>query len=225
VDLSPLQRSAVFAVVVIVLAVLGYYLVVPAVTDHHGSAQPAASQTAAASTPATATTPAPPVTAPPADAGGADGADGTSGASGAGGVNIYAWLPFTQQDLTAAAAVTVRFSVDYNTFTYTESAAGYVGAMGSLITGQLATTLRAAYQTPGVAQLRKSQKQVSTGTAAISSLRAFGPASLTFIVTTGQRLATASGISNGSTQYAVTVTSSGSSWRVSDIELESAGNS
>jgi len=212
VDLNPVQRSAVFAVVVIVLAVLGYYLVVPAITHHHGSAQPAASQTATASTPATATTPAP---APsPADATGAGGAS----------VNIYAWLPFTQQDLTAAASVAVRFSVDYNTFAYTESAAGYVGAMGSLITGQLATTLRAAYQTPGVAQLRKSQKQVSTGTAAISSLRAFGPASLTFIVTTGQRLATASGISNGSTQYAVTMTNSGSSWQVSDIELESAGN-
>jgi hypothetical protein len=217
VDLNPVQRSAVFAVVVIVLAVLGYYLVVPAITHHHGSAQPAASQTATASTPATATTPAPAVTATPADA--ADG-NGASGAS----VNIYAWLPFTQQDLTAAASVAVRFSVDYNTFAYTESAAGYVGAMGSLITGQLATTLRAAYQTPGVAQLRKSQKQVSTGTAAISSLRAFGPASLTFIVTTGQRLATASGISDGSTQYAVTMTNSGSSWQVSDIELESAGN-
>jgi hypothetical protein len=214
VDLNPVQRSAVFAVVVIVLAVLGYYLVVPAITHHHGSAQPAASQTATASTPATATTPAP---APsPTDATDA----GASGAS----VNIYAWLPFTQQDLTAAASVAVRFSVDYNTFAYTESAAGYVGAMGSLITGQLATTLRAAYQTPGVAQLRKSQKQVSTGTAAISSLRAFGPASLTFVVTTGQRLATASGISSGSTQYAVTMTNSGSSWQVSDIELESAGN-
>jgi hypothetical protein len=212
VDLNPVQRSAVFAVVVIVLAVLGYYLVVPAITHHHGSAQPAASQTATASTPATATTPAPAVTATPADG------------NGAGGVNIYAWLPFTQQDLTAAASVAVRFSVDYNTFAYTESAAGYVGAMGSLITGQLATTLRAAYQTPGVAQLRKSQKQVSTGTAAISSLRAFGPASLTFVVTTGQRLATASGISSGSTQYAVTMTNSGSSWQVSDIELESAGN-
>ena len=59
----------------------------------------------------------------------------------------------------------------------------------------------------------------------ISSLRAFGPSSMTFIVTAAQRLATASGVSSGSTQYAVTVTGSGSSWQVSDIELESAGNS
>jgi len=169
VELSPRQRSVVFALVVIALAALGYYLVVPAVTHSHRPA-----------------------------------------AAAAGG--------------TTSSPVAVRFSVDYNTFTYTESAADYVGAMGGLITGQLATTLRAAYQAPGVAQLRKSQKQVSTGTAVIKSLRAFGPSSMTFIVTAGQRLATTNGTSSGSTQYAVTVTGSGSSWQVSDIELESAGN-
>jgi hypothetical protein len=204
VELSPRQRGVVFAVIVIALAALGYYLVVPAVTHSHprAAASPAATPTQ--------TAPAPTVTASAADAG---------------GVDIYAWLPFTQQDLAAAASVTVRFSVDYNTFTYTQSAASYVGAMGDLITGQLAATLRAGYEIPGVARLRTSQKQVSTGTAVISSLRAFGPSSMTFIVTAGQRLATANGTSSGSTQYAVTVTGSGSSWQVSDIELESAGNS
>jgi 3-oxoacyl-ACP reductase-like protein len=207
VELSPRQRSAVFVVVVIALAALGYYLVVPAVTHGHGhaAASPAASPSAAAS----GSAPAPTVTA---------------SAAAASGVNIYAWLPFTPQDLAAASAVAVRFSIDYNTFTYTESAADYVGAMGRLITGQLATTLQAAYQTPGVASLRTSQKQVSTGSAVINSLRAFGPSSMTFVVTAGQRLVTANGTSSGSTQYAVTVTGSGASWQVSDIELESAGN-
>ena len=208
-DLSPRQRSAVFALVVIALAALGYYLVVPAVTHSHRSAPPAASPTVTPTTQESSSAPAPTVTASAADAA---------------GVNIYAWLPFTQQDLTAAASVATRFSVDYNTFTYTESAAGYVAAMGGLITDQLAATLRVAYQTPGVAQLRRSQQQVSTGTASINALRAFGPSSMTFIVTAGQRLTTAKGTSNGSTQYAVTVTGSGSSWQVSDIELESAGN-
>jgi hypothetical protein len=207
VELSPRQRSAVFVLVVIALAALGYYLVVPAVTHSHGQA--------ATSPPATPT--ATPHSSAPAPA-------VTASAADLGGVNIYAWLPFTQQDLAAAASVTVRFSVDYNTYTYTESADSYIGAMGALITGQLATTLRAAYQTPGVAKLRTSQKQVSTGTAVISALRAFGPSSITFIVTAGQRLATTDGTSSGSTQYAVTVTGSGGSWQVSDIELESAGN-
>ena len=206
-DLSPGQRRAVFAAVVIALVALGYYLVVPAVT--HSRARAAPSPTATPSATAPDVTPAPAVAASAADANGPD---------------IYAWLPFTQQNLAAAASVAVRFSIDYNTFTYTESAADYVGTMGGLITGQLASTLRAAYQTPGVASLRTSQQQVSTGTAVINSLRAFGPSSMTFIVTTGQRLATTHGASSGSTQYAVTVTGSGSSWQVSDIELESAGN-
>ena len=209
-ELSPRQRTAVFIAVVVALAALGYYLVVPAVTHSHGSAQNAAS-TPASTPSATEQTQA---AAPTIQA----------SAAAAGGPDIYAWLPFTQQNLAVAAAVAVRFSVDYNTFTYTESATDYVGAMGGLVTSQLAGTLRGVYQTPGVAKLRTSQKQVSTGTAVISSLRAFGPSSLTFVVTAGQRLATSDGTSTASTQYAVTVTGSGSSWQVSDIELQSAGN-
>jgi hypothetical protein len=211
VDLSRGQRNAVFALIVIVLAVLGYFLVVPALTHSRGPGQaagpPTASSAAASSAPVSA---APATTAPPAVAG---------------AVNIYSWLPFTQQDLAAAAAVTVRFSADYNTFSYTESASGYVAQMAGLVTGQLASTLRADYQIPGVAKLRTSQRQVSTGTATIDSLRAFGPSSLTFVVTAAQRLVSSHGTTSGSTQYAVTVTGSGRSWQVSDIELESAGNS
>ena len=210
-ELSPRQRIAVFIAVVAALAALGYYLVAPAVTHSHGTAQPGTTPSSTPSAPATEQTQAP---APTIQA----------SAAAAGGPDIYAWLPFTQQNLAAAAAVAVRFSVDYNTFTYTESAADYVGAMGRLITGQLATTLQAAYQTSGVASLRTSQKQVSTGSAVITSLRSFGPSSMTFVVTAGQRLVTANGTSSGSTQYAVTVTGSGASWQVSDIELESAGN-
>ena len=139
-------------------------------------------------------------------------------------MDIYAWLPFTQQDLTDAASVATRFGIDYDTYAYTESAAAYVRTMAGLITGELAATLKSAYATPGVATLRTGQKQVSTGTAVIDSLRAFGPSSLTFVITAGQRLVSAGSITNGSTQYAVTVTGSGSTWQVSDIELESAGN-
>jgi hypothetical protein len=207
VELSPRQRTAVFIAVVAALAALGYYLVVPAVTHSHKAASAPSGTPSAAGTEQTQAAP-----------------TVQASAAAAGGPDIYAWLPFTQQNLATAASVAVRFSVDYNTFTYTESAADYTGAMGGLVTGQLAGTLRAVYQTPGVAKLRASQKQVSTGTAVISSLRAFGPSSLTFVVTAGQRLATSKGTSTASTQYAVTVTGSGGSWQVSDIELQSAGN-
>jgi hypothetical protein len=210
-DLSPGQRSAVFALIVVVLAVLGYFLVAPALTRSHPGAQAATSPSATPS----AVTSVPPAVVPAV----------TAPAAAASGIDIYSWLPFTQQDLATAASVAVQVSIDYNTYTYTETAAGYVAKMGGLITGQLAATLQAGYQTPGVASLRTSQKQVSTGTAAIVSIRAFGPSSLTFIVDAGQRLVTTNGTTSGSTQYAVTVTGAGSSWQVSDIELQDAGNS
>ena len=98
--------------------------------------------------------------------------------------------------------------------------------MNGLITTQLATTLQGPVRArPGVAKVRTDQKQVSTGTAVINSLRAFGPSSLTFIATGTQHLATAKGTSSGSAQYAITVTGSGTSWQVNDIELSSVGQS
>jgi len=215
VDLSPGQLKAVFVLVVLVLASLGYWLILPKVTHSHGTSQAAASQSPPASGPASA----------PSSGASAPAPTPTAAPAATGNVNIYSWLPFTQQGLAAAAAVTVKFCVGYNTYSYTESADAYVGAMNGLITAQLATTLRDSYASPGVATVRTNQKQVSTGTAAITSIRAFGPSSLTFIVSTGQRLVTAKGTSNGSAQYAVTVTGSGTSWQVNDIELSTVGQS
>ena len=215
-DLSPGQQKAVFVLVVAVLAALGYWLILPKITHSHGPAPAAA---APSTSPAAGSAPAPegsPGATPPS---------ATPSPAATGSVNIYSWLPFTQQGLADAAAVTVKFGADYNTYSYTEDAAAYVGTMKGLITGQLATTLQGLYSTPGVAQLRTGQKQVSTGTAVIDSLRTFGPSSLTFIVTATQHLVSSHGTTNGSAQYAVTVTGSGTSWQVNDIELSTAGQS
>ena len=209
-DLSPGQQKAVFALVVVVLAALGYWLIVPRVSHSNAQAQPSPTPSPSASVPSPPTSVPPTVTPAPASAG---------------GVNIYSWLPFTQQGLAAAAAVTQKFLVDYNTYSYTESAADYVARMNGLITTEEATTLKGLYATPGVAKIRTDQKQVSTGTAVINAIRTFGPSSLTFIATGTQHLTTAKGSSSGSAQYAVTVTGSGTSWQVSDIELSSVGQS
>jgi len=210
VDLSPGQQKAVFALVVVVLAALGYWLIVPRVSHSNAQTQPSPTPSPSASVPS------PPASVPPSV---------TPAPASAGGVNIYSWLPFTQQGLAAAAAVTQKFLVDYNTYSYTESAADYVARMNGLITTEEATTLKGLYATPGVAKIRTDQKQTSTGTASITALRTFGPSSLTFIATGTQHLATAKGSSSGSAQYAVTVTGSGTSWQVSDIELSSVGQS
>ena len=209
-DLSPGQQKAVFALVVVVLAALGYWLIVPKVSHSHAQAQPSPNPSA------TQSVPSPPASSPPA---------ATTSPAAASGVDIYSWLPFTQQDLAAAAAVTEKFLVDYNTYSYTETADGYVAKMNGLITTQLASTLRGLYSQPGVAKVRTDQRQVSTGTAAINSIRAFGASSLTFVATGTQHLTTSKGASSGSAQYAITVTGSGSSWQVDNIELSSVGQS
>ncbi|MBV9793516.1 MAG: hypothetical protein JO016_06195 [Actinobacteria bacterium] len=207
-DLSPGQQKALFAAVVVVLVGLGIWLT----ASPHGSKQPSSakspSPTAAASTPAAA--------------GGSPSAVPVP--TGSGSVNIYQWLPFSQQALARAAAVTTKVTQDYNTFSYTENAAGYVASMNGLITSQLSQTLKNGYSTFGVAQTRTSQKQISTGTAAIDSIRTFGNGSITFVVTGTQKLASTNGTTTNTNQYAVTVTGQGSSWQVYDIEPASAGN-
>ena len=66
---------------------------------------------------------------------------------------------------------------------------------------------------------------MSTGSAVINSLRAFGSSSITFVVTITEQITETPGQSRDSDQYAVTVAGGGSSWQVNDIELASAGNS
>src|SRR5512135_1432341 len=115
-DLSAGQQKALFAVVVVVLAGLGAYLIASPADKHPATAP---SPSVAPSTPAQA-------------AGSPSAAPAPS--PGTPSVDIYQWLPFTEQELAQAAAVTTRVAIDYNTFTYTETAASYVAPMNGLIT-------------------------------------------------------------------------------------------
>jgi hypothetical protein len=214
-DPTPGQRKAAFVVIVLALAGLGIFLVRPGAS---GSAAPAPSPAASRA----ATTPASPVTQPPAASSPATAPppDPASGAP----AHIYQWLPFTAAELTRAAALATRFGDLYGTSSYSENATEYVRTMRNLISPQLAGVLARAYATPGVAGPRLRTKQVSTGTARISSLRAFGSGSITFIVTINQKITSTKGVSRNSGQFAVTVSGSGRSWQVTDIELAAAGN-
>jgi hypothetical protein len=211
-ELSPVQRLAAFVVVVLVLAGLGAYLFLPhpsVVDGRAGHAHPRCANSASARRCAS---PAPtPHSASPAP-------------SAQAAADIYQWLPFTQAGLASAADVTTTFAQHYGTFSYTQSAQAYLAPMLPLMTSQLAVVLGRAFAAPGLAGTRVSTKQVATATAAIETLRAFGPTSLTFVVAITQRLASTKGTTRQSTDYAVTVTGTGSSWQVSDIQLASAGN-
>ncbi len=202
-ELTTVQRFAAFTVVVLVLAGLGAYLFLPrssAATDTSGAGQ--------SRSPSPTPTPAP---ADPVPVGEAQ-------------PDIYQWLPFTQAGLSSAAAATTAFARDYGTYSYAETTQAYLAPMRPLISGQLAAVLGRAFEAPGLAGARTSTKQVATATAGILALRAFGPTSLTFVVAISQRITSTKGTSKQITNYAVTLTGTGSSWQVNDIELASAGN-
>jgi hypothetical protein len=139
--------------------------------------------------------------------------------------DIYQWLPFTQSQLATAASVVTAFSDAYGTWSYGQNAQAYAATMRNLATPDLSQVLAQDYSVPGVASVRTRKKQVSTGSAVINSLRAFGSSSITFVVTITEGITDTSGRSSVTAQYAVTVASSGTGWQVNDIELASAGNS
>lgn len=205
-----------FVVVVVLLAGLGIYLVGPGRT--HGSATPGPSASSggpvASPSPlvvpsaAVAPTPLPvPVSLKTA--------------------NIYDWLPFTQQDLTAAANVTLAFAAADETFTYTDTPASYGNRLSSLVTPTFLVTLEQQFQPAGVAQQRAQEHYVSKSGGTISQISSFGAspqASITFVINLTERT-TANGQTKSTTgQYDVTAVTAAGGWQVNDIEQAGAGN-
>ena len=222
-ELSPGKRRAAFLVIVVALAGLGIYLVVPGVFGsgrHAGSSaaaqsqEPSATPSAAAPVPVSTPSEAPSVPPPPS----------TGPVIGKSAGAIYQWLPFSPADLAAAAEVAVQFGDLYDTFSYSQSPSDYARSLRPVTTSDLEAQLERAYSTPGLAGPRVDEKQVSTGHAKINSLRAFGPGSLTFVVTITQKIASTKGSSENTSQFAETVVGGSGNWQVNDIEPASAGN-
>jgi hypothetical protein len=213
-EMSPLQRRLTFGLIVLVLAGLSVYLIGSVA---RGSGTPR--HTAGGRVPSSPA----PSSAAPSPTPSASASTGTAAPST--GPDIYQWLPFTQSGLAAAASVAQRFGAAYGTFTYTESGAAYAASLQQLSSESLAMQIEAAYSLPGVASARTSTRQVSTGTAAIQSIEAFGPGSITFTVEITEHQTATTGSSSATTSYAMTLTGSGSSWQVTNIELSDLGNS
>ena len=218
-DLTPGQQRLVFVVVVLALAGLGIYLI-------QGRGSGGGTPAAAPSTSASAASPQPSASAPAAASVPPSVVPTPTPVSTAGGAQIYQWLPFTPADLSAAAQTTLTFAKDYSTWSYKESAAAYAAKLSGLVEAPELAVLKNGYSTAGVAGPRAAQKQVSTGSGTIDSIRSFGtgPTSIIFVVTINQQVTPAQPSSTGSSQYAVTVISSGGSWLVHDLELSKLGN-
>ncbi len=216
-ELTTGRQRLLFAVVVLALAGLGFYLV----SSRSSGSPPAAAPTPGSTTASPATSGAAAAGVPPSTV------PSATPASTAGGAEIYQWLPFTAADLTAAAKTTVTFAGDYATWSYTEDTAAYGAKLSGLVTAPEAVTLEYDYGTAGVAGPRTANKQVSTGSGTIDSISTFSasPKSITFLVTISQQVSSTQPAKSMAGQYTVTVISSGNAWQVNDIELSGIGNS
>jgi hypothetical protein len=209
-ELSPTQRKLTFALVVLALVALGVYLFVS-----RGSGPAPAARASHPARPAAPARPA--VSAPPASASAPADSAVTQNS------DIFQLVPFTAAGLASGEKIADQFGAAYGTYSYTETAAAYVRSMQKLISPQLSQQIAAAYSTPGVAGQRTSQRQVATATAQVASLRAFGQSSLTFIITVTQQVTATKGGGTKTAGYAVTLTGGDTTWQVTDIELQNAG--
>ena len=209
-DLTSRQRLLAFALIVLALAGIGTFLFVSGTHKPQAASPPSHPATPSSAPPAASSSPAAPVQ--------------PAGSTTSSRVNIYQWLPFSEKQLAQASSVVQDFSAYYGTYSYNESTASYIGRMQPLANSQLLKVIQSGYTAPGVAALRNQQKQVSSGSAVINSLRTFGSSSITFVVTVNQKITESHGTSQQSNQYAVTVANSGAGWQVNNIELASQGN-
>jgi hypothetical protein len=217
-ELTPGRQRLFFVVVVILLALLGIYLVGPG--RSHGAA-PAASSSTVPVSPGGSGTPSP-LNVPSAVA-----APTPVAVTPVKGANIYNWLPFTQQDLSTAAGVTLAFATAYETFSYTDTAAAYAARLSGYVTSDLLQTLESQFAPPAVQQQRAQEHQVSKSSGAIVSVRSFGAApqaSITFVVDITVRATASAKTTSVTNQWAVTAVTAPGGWAVHDIEPATAGN-
>ena len=218
-DLTPTQRKLVFAVVVLVLAALGTFLISGPLLHRGGDT--GRGRAVGLTRPLSGTSPSPgPGSQPAAPPGGGLGSTPSPGT----GPDIYAWLPFSQAGLAAAVDVVRKFAAAYASYSYTQTTASYERQLNGLVTAQLAAVLARGFATPGVAQIRAQQKQIATGSGQITGIRGFGSNNITFVVAVTQKVTGTKGTKRTTTDYAVTVTGAAANWQVEDLELASAGN-
>ena len=137
---------------------------------------------------------------------------------------LAAILPFSPAQLQAAAVLAGRFTTAWDSWSWRQPPAAWLGALRPLADGSLDPALAQAAGTPGVLAQRKKARQTATATIRAVQIRDLTPGSVTISVTVAQVITSRAGTSQATASFAVTLTPHGSSWMVWDIEPASVGN-
>jgi hypothetical protein len=189
------RRGVAFAAIVVVIAAVGLYLTMWPDSSDDTSPEPAAtrvtSSAVASSTPLATASDAP--------------------------FDVYSYLPMNKEQLAAAADVATRFTAAYGTFRYDEDPAAYAARLKAYTTAELGDTLTRTQTSAGTIEQNLNDQIVSTATAALKEIRQIDRTSIVFVVTANRQVTAKSGNKLVTEEYAVTMSQSGSDWRVYDI--------
>ncbi|MEV4553102.1 hypothetical protein [Nonomuraea wenchangensis] len=188
------RRGAAFAVIVVIIAAVGIYLMWADWGD-----PPEQQPQAAPPTRVAIVTPTPLATASNAP------------------FDVYDYLPMKKEQLAAAADLAERFTAVYGTFRYDEDAAAYAARLKAYTTPELGALLTRTVTSSGAVEQNRADELVSRATAKLKEIRQVGKGSIVFVVTGNRQVTAKSGDKLLTEEYAVTVSESGSDWRVFDI--------
>ncbi|MEV0629964.1 hypothetical protein ACI2LC_27275 [Nonomuraea wenchangensis] len=188
------RRGAAFAVIVVIIAAVGIYLMWADWGD-----PPEQQPQAAPPTRVAIVTPTPLATASNAP------------------FDVYDYLPMKKEQLAAAADLAERFTAVYGTFRYDEDAAAYAARLKAYTTPELGALLTRTVTSAGAVEQNRADELVSRATAKLKEIRQVGKGSIVFVVTGNRQVTAKSGDKLLTEEYAVTVSESGSDWRVFDI--------
>ncbi|MFJ2028897.1 hypothetical protein [Streptosporangium sp. NPDC087985] len=198
------RRGTVFAVLVVVLALVGIYLTMwpdsgdgqQARTDPVGVSRTGRGSQA----PVSVEPPRPSATASDAP------------------FDVYSYLPMTKRELAAAADYAQRFTAEYGTFSYDEDPAAYGERLRGYTTNEFAGVLLRTVTSPGSIEANRADEVVSVGKAKVKEIRQIQRTSVVFVVTGTQNVTARSGVKERVEDYAVTLVEVGADWRVHDLQ-------
>ncbi|NYE45642.1 hypothetical protein HDA32_000762 [Spinactinospora alkalitolerans] len=139
-------------------------------------------------------------------------------------MEVMDWLPFTEEEFTAAAATAQGFAEAYGTMDYSEPPEAYYDRMAAFATEDYAETLA---QSSGAGALwgeMAENEAVAEGRANVESIRSFDDDSIIFVVNAQSITEDASGARDDLGEYAITTVEDGEEWRVYDFQPADAAN-
>ena len=123
-------------------------------------------------------------------------------------------LPFSPAQLQAAAALAMRFTAAYNTWSWQQPPAAWLAGLQPMTTSSLYGQLTQAAAIPSVLAQRNATQQAAAVTATSAQIRDLTPGTVTITVAVSQVITSASGTTRAAAVFAVTLTPQGSGWVV-----------